>query len=81
MKQLLYLLMLGVMLYFGIQQALEMGDSREWPTTEGVITARFDLASIRALRSSWGLFRDRRPELYGSLLTLDGEHRHPGATP
>lgn len=39
MKQLLYLLMLGVMLYFGIQQALEMGDSREWPTTEGVITA------------------------------------------
>ncbi|SIQ18143.1 DUF3592 domain-containing protein [Aquipseudomonas alcaligenes] len=39
MKQVLYLLMLGVMLYFGIQQALEMGDSREWPTTEGVITA------------------------------------------
>jgi N-carbamoylputrescine amidase len=21
---------------------------------------------------SWGLFRDRRPDLYGPLLTLDG---------
>jgi hypothetical protein len=25
-----------------------------------------------ALRS-WGLFRDRRPDLYGPLLTLDGK--------
>ncbi|AUX48791.1 uncharacterized protein SOCE26_103320 [Sorangium cellulosum] len=23
----------------------------------------------------WGLFRDRRPELYGALLTLDGATR------
>ena len=38
MKQVLYALLLGVILYFGIQQALEMDDSREWPTTEGVIT-------------------------------------------
>ena len=22
---------------------------------------------------SWGLFRDRRPDLYGPLLTLDGK--------
>ena len=22
--------------------------------------------------ASWGLFRDRRPDLYGALLTLDG---------
>jgi len=28
------------------------------------------------LRSSWGLFRDRRPELYGALLTLDGSDSH-----
>jgi hypothetical protein len=24
------------------------------------------------MRSSWGLFRDRRPELYFPLLTMDG---------
>lgn len=40
-----------------------------------VITARFDLAAIRAARASWGMFRDRRPDLYGSLLTLDGRAR------
>lgn len=40
---------------------------------EGVITATFDLASIAKSRTAWGLFRDRRPELYGALLTLDGE--------
>lgn len=40
--------------------------------TEEVIHASFDRAALSALRSSWGLFRDRRPELYGALLTLDG---------
>ena len=40
---------------------------------EGVITATFDLDAIRTARSSWGVFRDRRPELYGPLLTLDGK--------
>lgn len=42
-------------------------------TDQGVITASFDLDEIRAKRAAWGLFRDRRPELYESLLTLDGE--------
>ncbi len=37
-----------------------------------VITARFDLEAIRAQRAAWGLFRDRRPELYGALATSDG---------
>jgi len=40
--------------------------------TEEVISAEFDVAAIEALRTSWGLFRDRRPALYGSLLSLDG---------
>ena len=40
--------------------------------TEEVISAEFDVAAIEALRTSWGLFRDRRPDLYGSLLSLDG---------
>jgi N-carbamoylputrescine amidase len=37
-----------------------------------ILTASFDLEAIRAQRASWGLFRDRRPDLYGPLLTLDG---------
>lgn len=32
-----------------------------------VLSATFDLDEIAALRRSWGLFRDRRPETYGSL--------------
>ena len=44
-------------------------------TEEGVRLASFDLDDIRDLRRSWGVFRDRRPELYGALLTLDGETR------
>lgn len=40
---------------------------------EGVITARLDLAEIAALRGSWGLFRDRRPDLYYPILSPDGE--------
>jgi N-carbamoylputrescine amidase len=39
---------------------------------EGVLTATFDLEAIRTARASWGFFRDRRPDLYGPLLTLDG---------
>jgi len=42
---------------------------------EGITTASFDLDAIRELRTIWGLFRDRRPDLYGSLLTLDGQTR------
>ncbi|MDP2739453.1 MAG: N-carbamoylputrescine amidase [Pseudorhodobacter sp.] len=37
-----------------------------------VLTATFDLGAIADLRASWGLFRDRRPETYGALATLDG---------
>jgi N-carbamoylputrescine amidase len=39
---------------------------------EAVITATFDLDAVRAQRRAWGVFRDRRPELYAPLLTLDG---------
>jgi N-carbamoylputrescine amidase len=44
---------------------------------EAVVTARFDLESIAQNRAELGLFRDRRPDLYGSLLTLDGTDSHP----
>lgn len=37
--------------------------------TEGVITAEFDLDAIAQKRREWGVFRDRRPEMYGTFLT------------
>ncbi|HYM17326.1 MAG TPA: N-carbamoylputrescine amidase [Micropepsaceae bacterium] len=40
---------------------------------EGVITASFDFPAIAKARASWGLFRDRRPDLYKPLLTGDGD--------
>lgn len=36
--------------------------------SDGVITAALDLDEIAAARRSWGVFRDRRPDLYGVLL-------------
>ena len=38
---------------------------------EGVAIATFDLDDIAKMRASWGLFRDRRPELYGVLRSHD----------
>jgi len=40
---------------------------------QAVLTATFDLDELRRLRASSGFFRDRRADLYGSLLTLDGD--------
>jgi N-carbamoylputrescine amidase len=39
---------------------------------EGILTATFDLTATRAARRAWGVFRDRRPDLYGALGSLDG---------
>jgi N-carbamoylputrescine amidase len=39
---------------------------------EGVVTAELDLDVARHYRLGWGVFRDRRPELYGPLASLDG---------
>jgi len=43
--------------------------------SQTVLTASFDLDAVARQRASWGVFRDRRPEFYGPLLTLDGETR------
>ncbi|MBT8078719.1 MAG: N-carbamoylputrescine amidase, partial [Gammaproteobacteria bacterium] len=40
---------------------------------EEVLLHSFDLESIAELRTGWGLFRDRRPEHYGPLVTLSGK--------
>jgi N-carbamoylputrescine amidase len=42
-------------------------------SSEAVLTVTFDLEQLRAQRDAWGVFRDRRPDLYWPLLTLDGE--------
>ena len=47
---------------------VEQADDR----TETVLTHAFDLDAVRQYRHAWGVFRDRRPDLYGPLLTLDG---------
>jgi N-carbamoylputrescine amidase len=44
-------------------------------TEEGVLTLDLDLAAARKFRAGMGFFRDRRPELYGPLLTMDGRTR------
>jgi N-carbamoylputrescine amidase len=44
---------------------LQQGDDH----SEAVLISDFDLEAIAAYRAEWGLFRDRRPELYGDLLT------------
>lgn len=42
---------------------------------ETVVIAPLDLAAARAFRAGMGFFRDRRPELYAPLMTLDGRTR------
>jgi N-carbamoylputrescine amidase len=41
--------------------------------SQDIITAELDLESMRRERAAWGLFRDRRPDLYGGILSLGGE--------
>jgi N-carbamoylputrescine amidase len=47
-----------------IAEAAEEGDA--------VLTATFDLEALAQLRNNWFVFRDRRPDLYGNLVSLDG---------
>jgi len=47
-----------------VAEAAEEGDA--------VLTATFDLEQLAQLRNNWFVFRDRRPDLYGNLVSLDG---------
>lgn len=40
--------------------------------SQDIITAELDLEMMRRERAAWGLFRDRRPDLYGDILSLGG---------
>jgi N-carbamoylputrescine amidase len=48
----------------------EFGDREEGP-----LLHTLNLAEARKFRAGMGFFRDRRPELYGALLTTDGVTR------
>lgn len=41
-------------------------------TGEAVLVHTFDLDELEKIRTAWGVFRDRRPNLYGPIKTLDG---------
>ncbi len=43
--------------------------------SESVLVHEFDLEQIRRFRDGWGVYRDRRPDLYQAIATLDGEVR------
>lgn len=47
-----------------VAEAPEEGDA--------VLTHTFDLTAVAQLRDNWFVFRDRRPDLYGALTSLDG---------
>jgi N-carbamoylputrescine amidase len=48
-----------------VAEAAEEGDA--------VLTATFDLEALAQMRNNWFVFRDRRPDLYGNLVSLDGQ--------
>ena len=48
-------------------------------TDETVLVHTFDLEAVRQYREMWGVYRDRRPDLYGALGTLDGRGAPAGA--
>ena len=57
-----------------VGEMVEEADRR----SQAVLTHPFDLDEIRRYRRDWGVFRDRRPDLYKPLLTLDGQQTSPG---
>ncbi|MEG0175268.1 MAG: N-carbamoylputrescine amidase [Aeromonas sp.] len=48
--------------------------------SQGVLVQALDLAAMAEERLCWGIYRDRRPEMYGALLSLDGRS-HQGGRP
>ncbi|MBS0578014.1 MAG: N-carbamoylputrescine amidase [Proteobacteria bacterium] len=48
-----------------VAEAKEEGDA--------VLVHAFDLEAAAQLRDNWFVFRDRRPDLYGAIATLDGK--------
>lgn len=40
---------------------------------DAIVMGRYDLDELASARAAWGLFRDRRPDLYLPILSLDGK--------
>ena len=40
--------------------------------TQQVLIGELDLKEAETLRNVWGIFRDRRPDLYSTLMSVDG---------
>jgi N-carbamoylputrescine amidase len=55
----------------GVGEKIAEADRSE----ETVLIAELDLDAIDDQRQEWGIFRDRRPDLYKTILTYDGELR------
>ena len=49
-----------------VEEAKEEGDA--------VLVRTFDLEAAAQLRDNWFVFRDRRPDLYGAIASMDGVH-------
>ena len=45
-------------------------------TEEGILYQEFDLDEIKKTRQNWGVFRDRRPDLYEPLMHLSAKKHH-----
>lgn len=43
--------------------------------TDCVLVGEYDLDEIRDFRMSWGVFRDRRPEMYGKITETKNVHQ------
>jgi N-carbamoylputrescine amidase len=43
--------------------------------SESVLIHEFDMDEVRVYRDSWGIYRDRRPDLYQVINTLDGNQK------
>ncbi|KIZ01828.1 hypothetical protein MNEG_6133 [Monoraphidium neglectum] len=61
----------------GDKDFLQHGNLTPDPSKEeGFVVQEFDLDELRATRLGWGVFRDRRPDIYKPLVTFDGSLVH-----
>ena len=66
----------GTLTFYGSSFIADAGGAKVAEASrdrQSVVTATFDLDDLREQRAAWGFFRDRRTDLYRSLLTLDGQ--------
>ncbi len=55
--------------FIGNEEGVRVGELDR--DSEGIVMADFDLAKIALKRQHWGVFRDRRPEMYDAINFMD----------